>query len=334
MAKRVDPVRGFVRRGGLCWSRDGSALRSRGGEMVGVGSLGGGRRGGEVGQWKCRERERGGAGASVRVGFKGHWHRSVVASARSSGSARQEEVEHGVVAEGCVNGDAGNGAAASSNEGSISGLILPPLMTVGKSTNILWQGCMVKREDRQRMLNQKGCVIWITGLSGSGKSTLACTLDHALLQRGKLSYVLDGDNVRHGLNNNLGFSAEDRAENIRRVGEVAKLFADTGIICIASFISPYKKDRDACRSLMGAGDFIEVFMDVALEVCEQRDPKGLYKLARAGKIKGFTGVDDPYEEPQEAEIVMKAVNGVYASPQEMTVQMLAYLEENGFLRGD
>ena len=207
-------------------------------------------------------------------------------------------------------------------------------MTVGKSTNIVWHGCMVKREDRQRMLNQKGCVIWLTGLSGSGKSTLACTLDHALLQRGKLSYVLDGDNLRHGLNNNLGFSAEDRGENIRRVGEVAKLFADTGIICVASFISPYKRDRDACRKLMHPGDFIEVFMDVALEVCEQRDPKGLYKLARAGKIKGFTGVDDPYEEPKEAEIVMKAENGVYASPQEMTVQMLAYLEENGFLRGD
>ena len=192
---------------------------------------------------------------------------------------------------------------------------------------------MVKREERQRMLDQKGCVIWITGLSGSGKSTLACTLDHALMQRGKLSYVLDGDNVRHGLNNNLGFSAEDRAENIRRVGELAKLFADTGVICIASFISPYKKDRNACRKLMAPGDFIEVFMDVALEVCEQRDPKGLYKLARAGKIKGFTGIDDPYEDPQEPEIVMKAVNGEYASPQEMTVQMLAYLEENGFLKG-
>lgn len=215
----------------------------------------------------------------------------------------------------------------------LPGLILPPLTTVGKSTNISWHECMVERVQRQRMLNQKGCVIWITGLSGSGKSTLACTLDHALLQRGKLSYVLDGDNVRHGLNNNLGFTAEDRAENIRRVGEVAKLFADTGVICIASFISPYKKDRDACRSLMAPGEFIEVFMDVALEVCEQRDPKGLYKLARAGKIKGFTGIDDPYEDPPEAEIVMRAVDGKYASPEEMTVQMLEYLEENGFLRG-
>lgn len=190
---------------------------------------------------------------------------------------------------------------------------------------------MVKREERERLLNQRGCVIWITGLSGSGKSTLACTLDHALLDRGKLSYVLDGDNVRHGLNNNLGFSAEDRAENIRRIGEVAKLYADTGIICIASFISPYRKDRDGCRGLMVPGDFIEVFLDVSLEVCEQRDPKGLYKLARAGKIKGFTGIDDPYEGPQEAEIVLRDVDGKYASPQEMAAKVLAYLEDRGFL---
>lgn len=215
----------------------------------------------------------------------------------------------------------------------ISGLIPPPLTTVGKSTNIQWEGCMVQREERERMLDQKGCVIWITGLSGSGKSTLACALDHALLQRGKLSYVLDGDNVRHGLNNNLGFSAEGRAENIRRVGEVAKLFADTGVICIASFISPYRKDRDACREMMHSGDFIEVFMDVALEVCEQRDRKGLYKLARAGKIKGFTGIDDPYEDPPLPEIVMGAVDGVYASPEAMAAIILTYLGNNGFLKG-
>ncbi|KAG0582746.1 hypothetical protein KC19_3G082500 [Ceratodon purpureus] len=285
------------------------------------------------GSWRGGERRQG------RCGFRG-WVR-VERRFRCDASARRGEVkkqEKGGEECGCANGDLTTASTSSNGrspdvEGAIPGLILPPLTTVGKSTNITWEGCMVKREERQRMLNQKGCVIWITGLSGSGKSTLACTLDHALLQRGKLSYVLDGDNVRHGLNNNLGFSAEDRAENIRRVGEVAKLFADTGVICIASFISPYKKDRDACRKLMAPGDFIEVFMDVALEVCEQRDPKGLYKLARAGKIKGFTGVDDPYEDPQEPEIVMKAVNGEYASPQEMTVQMLAYLEENGFLKG-
>lgn len=328
---------------------DVSAMWGKGGRMLEAQSPGGGICGNDgriksskVLQWKRRGRKGlcGGhcnAGALVRVNSYEQWPGRCVA-AWSSGSARHDEVKQETMAEerDCRNGDASKAPLACTEDGSngsISGLILPPLMTIGKSTNILWQGCMVKREDRQRMLNQKGCVIWITGLSGSGKSTLACTLDHALLQRGKLSYVLDGDNVRHGLNNNLGFSAEDRAENIRRVGEVAKLFADAGVICIASFISPYKRDRDACRKLMAPGDFIEVYMDVALDVCEQRDSKGLYKLARAGKIKGFTGVDDPYESPQEPEIVMKAVNGVYATPQEMTVQMLAYLEDNGFLTG-
>ncbi|GAB4846893.1 Adenylyl-sulfate kinase 2, chloroplastic, variant 2 [Ancistrocladus abbreviatus] len=131
----------------------------------------------------------------------------------------------------------------------------------------------------------------------AGKSTLACALSQILHSRGKLTYVLDGDNVRHGLNRDLSFKAEDRAENIRRIGEVAKLFADSGLICIASLISPYRKDRDACRALLPEGDFIEVFMDVPLQLCEARDPKGLYKLARAGKIKGFTGIDHPYERP-------------------------------------
>lgn len=314
----------------------GSALRSRGGQSLTDGMGVESRVVAKELQGEyicsCQHLGFGDVGDLVRVGVKRHWRQRSVVSARSSGSARHGKVERKKVEERgeC---DVSNGDAKSPKEGSIPGLILPPLTTVGKSTNISWHECMVERVQRQRMLNQKGCVIWITGLSGSGKSTLACTLDHALLQRGKLSYVLDGDNVRHGLNNNLGFTAEDRAENIRRVGEVAKLFADTGVICIASFISPYKKDRDACRSLMAPGEFIEVFMDVALEVCEQRDPKGLYKLARAGKIKGFTGIDDPYEDPPEAEIVMRAVDGKYASPEEMTVQMLEYLEENGFLRG-
>lgn len=158
--------------------------------------------------------------------------------------------------------------------------------TVGNSTNIAWHKCAVEKSDRQELLRQKGCVIWITGLSGSGKSTLACALCRGLHARGKLAYILDGDNVRHGLNRDLSFKAEDRAENIRRIGEVAKLFADAGVICIASLISPYRKDRDACRALLPDGAFIEVFMDVPLQVCEARDPKGLYKLARAGKIKG------------------------------------------------
>lgn len=159
--------------------------------------------------------------------------------------------------------------------------------TVGNSTNILWHKCAVEKSERQELLQQRGCVIWITGLSGSGKSTLACALSRGLHAKGKLTYILDGDNVRHGLNSDLSFKAEDRAENIRRIGEVAKLFADAGVICIASLISPYRKDRDACRTLLPEGDFIEVFMDVPLKVCEARDPKGLYKLARAGKIKGI-----------------------------------------------
>eukprot|EP00850_Spirogloea_muscicola_P021257 SM000242S08493 [mRNA] locus=s242:126577:127847:- [translate_table: standard] len=164
-----------------------------------------------------------------------------------------------------------------------------------------------------------------------GKSTLACSLDHALHKLGKVSYVLDGDNVRHGLNKNLGFSAEDRAENIRRVGEVARLFADAGVICIASFISPYQADRDACRSLLPDGDFIEVYMKAPLDLCEERDPKGLYKLARAGKIKGFTGIDDPYEDPPRAEVVMEMSRCECQSPEEMAAGILAYLSRRGFL---
>ncbi|XP_048232728.1 adenylyl-sulfate kinase 3 isoform X3 [Ricinus communis] len=188
--------------------------------------------------------------------------------------------------------------------------------------NIVWHKSPVEKCNRQELLQQQGCVIWITGLSGSGKSTLACALSQGLHSKGKLTYILDGDNVRHGLNRDLGFKAEDRAENIRRVGEVAKLFADAGVICIACLISPYRKDRDACRALLPDGDFIEVFMDVPLQVCETRDPKGLYKLARAGKIKellvpsfskhgllqldfaGFTGIDDPYEPPLNCEELM------------------------------
>ncbi|KAJ7569783.1 hypothetical protein O6H91_01G093800 [Diphasiastrum complanatum] len=215
---------------------------------------------------------------------------------------------------------------------SLPGINPNPLRDVGKSTNIVWQECMVKKEVREKHLRQKGCVVWITGLSGSGKSTLACTLDHALLRRGRLSYVLDGDNLRHGLNKNLGFSAEDRTENIRRVGEVAKLFADAGLICIASFISPYRKDRDACRKLLPKGDFIEVYLKVPLELCELRDPKGLYKLARAGKIKCFTGIDDPYEEPKNCEIVIEPIDGLLASPEEIAARVISFMEEKGYLQ--
>lgn len=206
------------------------------------------------------------------------------------------------------------------------------MLSIGNSTNIKWHECSVKKAERQKLLKQKGCVIWITGLSASGKSSVACALSQMLHCRGKLSYVLDGDNVRHGLNRDLSFKAEDRAENIRRIGEVAKLFADAGLICIASLISPYRRDRDACRALLTNGDFIEVFMDIPLEVCEERDPKGLYKLARAGKIKGFTGIDDPYEPPLNCEIVLGHKGGACASPCEMAEEVMSYLEEKGFLQ--
>lgn len=208
----------------------------------------------------------------------------------------------------------------------------PVMSNIGKSTNILWHDCPIGQPERQKLLGQKGCVIWITGLSGSGKSTVACALSRELHYRGHHTYVLDGDNLRHGLNRDLSFKAEDRTENIRRVGEVAKLFADAGTICIASLISPYRRDRDACRALLPDSRFIEVFMDLPLELCEARDPKGLYKLARTGKIKGFTGVDDPYESPVNSEIVIKMEGGECPSPKAMAQQVLSYLEKNGYLQ--
>ncbi|KAK7396158.1 hypothetical protein VNO78_16966 [Psophocarpus tetragonolobus] len=205
------------------------------------------------------------------------------------------------------------------------------MATLSNSTNIFWQDCQIGRPERQKLLNQKGCVVWITGLSGSGKSTLACSLSRELHTRGKLSYVLDGDNLRHGLNKDLGFKAEDRTENIRRTGEVAKLFADAGLICVASLISPYRRDRDTCRAMLPDANFIEVFMNMPLELCEARDPKGLYKLARAGKIKGFTGIDDPYEPPLNCEIEIKQENGDCPTPTMMAGQVVTYLENKGFL---
>ncbi|XP_073123352.1 adenylyl-sulfate kinase 3 [Henckelia pumila] len=206
-----------------------------------------------------------------------------------------------------------------------------PMSTNGNSSNIVWHNCAVSKIDRHHLLNQKGCVIWITGLSGSGKSTLACALSRSLHSRGKLSYILDGDNCRHGLNRDLSFKAEDRAENIRRIGEVSKLFVDAGFISIASLISPFRKDRDACRALLSEGDFIEVYMDVPVQVCETRDPKGLYKLARAGKIKGFTGVDDPYEPPLNAEIVLQQSEVMCDSPTVLAEVIVSFLERKGYL---
>ncbi|CAL9083886.1 unnamed protein product [Musa textilis] len=206
------------------------------------------------------------------------------------------------------------------------------LSTVGKSTNIVWHECPIGKLERQKLLNQKGCVIWITGLSGSGKSTLACALSRELHHKGYLTYVLDGDNIRHGLNRDLSFNGEDRAENIRRIGEVAKLFADSGVICIASLISPFRKERDACRAMLPDSSFIEVFLNIPLEVCEARDPKGLYKLAQAGKIKGFTGIDDPYEPPLDCEIVIQQKGGQCPTPKVMAEQVMSFLDQKGFLQ--
>ena len=177
-----------------------------------------------------------------------------------------------------------------------------------KGTNLHWHEGNVTREERAKNLGQKGATLWLTGLSASGKSTIAVALEQVLIQQGKRAYRLDGDNIRMGLNKNLGFSADDRAENIRRIGEVAKLFADAGLIAITSFISPYAKDRDNARALHAAAGipFIEVYVDVPLDEAEKRDPKGLYKKARAavaaGKGLGFTGIDDPYEAPAKPEI--------------------------------
>ena len=201
-------------------------------------------------------------------------------------------------------------------------------MTQIKATNITWHEGHVTRAEREQLLCQKGATLWFTGLSGSGKSTIAFTLEHALVQRGRLAYVLDGDNIRHGLNKNLGFSAADREENIRRIGEVAKLFADCGVITMTSFISPYRKDRDLVRELHKAGNlpFIEVYVNTPIATCETRDPKGLYKKARAGQLKGFTGIDDPYEEPLKPELTIDCTS---VSPQDATVQLLQYLQKNG-----
>jgi len=203
-------------------------------------------------------------------------------------------------------------------------------MTDQKATNVTWEEGEVSREDRYKILAQRGVTIWFTGLSGSGKSTIAVALERALFKLGKLSYRLDGDNVRLGINKNLGFSEQDRTENIRRIGEVAKLFSDAGTISLSSFISPYKNDRDEVRKLHDEAGlkFIEVFVDCSLAEAERRDPKGLYKKARAGEIKNFTGIDDPYEVPTKPEIYLKT--------DEMTVQqevsiIIDYLMDNGII---
>lgn len=173
-----------------------------------------------------------------------------------------------------------------------------------KSKNIVWSHGHITREHRRELLGHGAGTVWFTGLSGSGKSTIATAVERVLCEQGTLAYVLDGDNIRHGLNANLGFSPEDRTENIRRIGEVAKLFNDAGVIVLTAFISPYRADRDAVRANLPEGEFVEVLVDCPLEVCEERDVKGLYEKARAGKIPEFTGVSAPYEAPERPELVL------------------------------
>ena len=173
-----------------------------------------------------------------------------------------------------------------------------------KATNVTWHEHKVSREDRESLLKHKGVVIWFTGLSGSGKSTVANEVAYKLHTMGHITYVLDGDNIRHGLNKDLGFSPEDREENIRRISEVANLFADAGVIACTAFISPYRKDRNFCRDLVGKNRFLEIYTKASLETCEKRDPKGMYKKARAGQIKDFTGINAPYEKPENPELIV------------------------------
>src|SRR5262245_32420016 len=211
--------------------------------------------------------------------------------------------------------------------------------------NIVWHSPSVAREDRERQSGQQGCVVWFTGLSGSGKSTVANALDRLLFERGLRSFVLDGDNVRHGLNASpallapygevfaqrfgLTFAAEDRQENIRRIGAVADLFAAAGLITLTAFVSPYRADRDAVRrqvEISRPGSFVEIFVDVPLEICEGRDPKGLYKKARAGELRNFTGIDDPYEPPQNPELRLDAAT---KPPADLAAEVLALLRQSG-----
>jgi len=197
-----------------------------------------------------------------------------------------------------------------------------------KATHITWHEGTVTRDERERRLGQRGVTIWLTGLSGSGKSTIAVAAEGVLHSWGRHAYVLDGDNVRHGLNSNLGFSPEDRTENIRRIGEVAKLFTDAGMIALTSFISPYRADRDAVRAIMDAGDFVEVLVDASLDTCEGRDVKGLYQKARAGEIPEFTGISAPYEAPEKPELVLDTN---VQSVEESVGTLIGYLEEKGYL---
>lgn len=213
------------------------------------------------------------------------------------------------------------------------------------NVQVHWHEHAVTREEREQLNGHKGCVVWLTGLSACGKSTVANLVDHRLHAMGKRSFVLDGDNIRHGLNAGpgmlkerhgeafaqrfgLGFSAQDREENIRRIGTVAKLFCESGVIAITAFISPYRVDRDRVRQSLADGDFVEVFVDAPIEICEKRDPKGLYKKARAGELKGFTGIDDPYEGPEKPELRLDAGE---KTAEELADEVVLYLKKAGKL---
>ena len=197
------------------------------------------------------------------------------------------------------------------------------------STNIVWHDSQVTKKDRTKLTVQKPCILWFTGLSGSGKSTIANALEEVLHNNGNFTYLLDGDNVRHGLNSNLGFDDASRVENIRRVGEVAKLFVESGQIVLTAFISPFREDRELVRNLVEQDEFIEVFIDTPLEVCESRDPKGLYKKARTGEIKDFTGIDSPYESPKSADI---HILNDKISIEKACEQIIDFLIENNYIK--
>lgn len=199
---------------------------------------------------------------------------------------------------------------------------------VSESTNITWHDAKVTKEIRQQMNGNKSAVLWFTGLSGAGKSTLSVEVEKLLHRRGIHTYVLDGDNIRHGLNKNLGFSPEDRRENIRRIGEVAKLFVDAGVVTLTAFISPYQEDRDAVRELLDQGEFVEIYVNCSVEECERRDPKGLYQKARTGEIANFTGISAPYEAPANPELVVETDKQTL---DESAQQVIRFLEDEGYI---
>src|ERR1700712_1352648 len=203
------------------------------------------------------------------------------------------------------------------------------IMDKPKSENITWHASGVTRAERENARGHRGAVLWLTGLSGSGKSTLGTAVEQRLLARKCTTYLLDGDNVRHRLNRDLGFSPADRSENNRRIGEVAKLFADAGVLCLCTFISPYREDRARLRDNMGPGDFIEIYVRASLAVCEERDPKGLYKKARAGKISDFTGVGAPYEEPEQPDVLLDTE---LRSVEQNVDSVIALLETKGYIK--